>query len=203
MNNRTLVKLTATEKGISLKTISRERKSPWSFFASQGDLIALERDGHVVASDMFSFAEFQKNKANNTVAIYFTWLNNHGYKFVGWKQSIVLPYDTLMTFALDTNSRYRIWSTLSIEPKNSPKFVFECPEQLRKCVEHKIIRRKLVRFLRDNFKWWGADKICFYSDFEAYSFFFREFRNGIPGTAGGLIYHTGGDLSKGYYSIHT
>lgn len=157
----------------------------------------------MIVRDTFSFAEFQKNEAGNTVTVCFTWLNNHGYEFVGWKQSVTLPYDALMDIALDTRCHYRTWNTLSIEPKNSPKFVFECPAQLRACVKNKFVRRKLVRFLRNNFKWWGVDKVCFYGDFQPYSFSFQEFYGETPGIAGGLIYHTGEDVSKGYYSIHT
>lgn len=203
MDDRILVKVTANGDFVHMSTISRERKSPWSIAIARSEFITLERDGHVIARDMFSFAELQRNKINHTVTICFTWLNNHGYQYVGWKQTVVLPYGTLMDFALSRRNGYSTWKVLSIERKNDPKFVFECPEQLRTCVENKIVRRKLVRFLRDNFKWWGADKICFYSDFTAYSFFFREFCGETPGIAGGLIYHTGEDLFKGYYSIHT
>lgn len=186
-----------------MSTISRERKSPWGIAISHGDFITLEREGHVIVRDMFSFVELQRNEINNTVTLCFTWLNNHGYQYVGWKQNVVLPYGTLMDFALGHKSGYSTWKVLSIEPKNNPQFVFECPEQLRTCVENKIVRRKLVRFLRDNFKWRETDKICFYRDFTAYSFFFREFYGETPGIAGGLIYHSSEDLSKGYYSIHT
>ena len=203
MDERILVKLSATETCIDIRTISRERKSPHSFTVARSDFIALERDGHMIARDMHSFAEFDRNEIRGAVTICITWLNNDGDQYVGWKQIVSVPYDTLMDFALNGKSWQRTRKVLSLEPKNSPRFVFECPEQLRTCVENKIIRRKLVRFLRDHFKWWGADKICFYSDFVAYSFIFQEFRGEALGITGGLLYHSGEDLSEGYYSIHT
>lgn len=198
-----MVKFSSVGNNVDIKTISRELKAPYGFGMSRDDFITLERDGRVIARDMFSFAEFQRNKASGTITVCFTWLNNHGYQYVGKKQSVILPYKEMMDFVFCSQDGYRTRKMLSIEPKNSPKFVFECPVQLRKCLENQIVRRKLIRFLRDNFKWWGAEKICFYSDFTPYSFFFREYKNGASGISGGLIYHTNGDLSAGYYSIHT
>lgn len=198
-----MVKFSATENCVDIKTISRGKKSPRNFTVARSDFIALYRDGHMIVRDMLSFAEFNRNEIRDTVTICFTWLNNDGYQYVGWKQIVSVPYDALIDFVLNGESERSTWKILSIEPKNSPRFVFECPAQLRTCVENKIICRRLAHFLRDNFKWWGADKICFFGDFAPYSFFFQEFRNGAPGIAGGLIYHTGEDLSKGYYSIHT
>ena len=203
MDERILVKFSTAKNCVNIKTISKTQKSPHDFTVARSDFIALGRDGHMIARDMHSFAEFDKNEIGDIVTICFTWLNNDGYQYVGWKQIVSVPYDALMDFVLNGESGRSTWKVLSIEPKNSPRFVFECPAQLRTCVENKIIRRKLARFLRDHFKWWGAEKICFYSDFVAYSFFFQEFRGEAPGIAGGLIYHTGEDLSKGYYSIHT
>lgn len=200
MDDRVLVKFSAAKHYIDIRTISREQKSPRSFVVPRSDFATLERDGHMIARDMHSFAEFDRNIIRGIVTICFTWLNNDGYQYVGWKQIVSVPYKALMDFAL---SGQKTWSVLSIEPQNNPRFVFECPEQLQTCVENKIVRHKLVRFLRDNFKWWGSDKICFYNDFAAYSFCFQEFRSEALGITGGLIYHTGENLSQGHYSIHT
>ncbi len=201
--DRVLVKFSSVKDYIDIRTVSRELKAPFGFTMLRDDFITLERDGKVIVRDMFSFAEFWRNTARGTVTICFTWLNNHGYQYVGRKQTVELPYKEVIDFALGDREKQRTWKVLSIEAKNSPRLVFECPTQLRKCLENNIIRRKLFRFLRDNFKWWGAEKICFYSDFVPYSFFFREYHNGVSGITGGLIYHSSGDLSTGYYSIHT
>lgn len=203
MDDRILVKFSATESCIKMKTVSRSQKSPHSFIAARCDFDTLERDGYVVVQDMASFASFQKNRVRGTVAISFTWLSNHGDQYVGWKQSVELPYNALIDFVKHSTTGQRTWNILSIEPQNCPRLVFECPNQLHKCIGNKIIRRKLVRFLRDHFKWWHVEKICFYGDFLPYSFSFREICNGKPGVVGGLIYHSDGDLSTGCYSIHT
>jgi len=157
----------------------------------------------MIAHDFLSFGEFGKNAAGETVSIRFTWLDNNGYQLVGMAQSMELPYKELMDFTLGNRDKQRTWRVLSIEQKNSPRIIFQCPNQLHQCLKDKIVRRKLIRFLRDNFRWWGAEEICFYSDFAPYSFTFREYRKSGPGMTGGLIYHCNQDLSIGYYSIHT
>ena len=90
-----------------------------------------------------------------------------------------------------------------MEPGRGPKLEFCGKENLHAALENKTVRRKLVKFLRDNFWWKSASKICFYDDFLSYSFTFREFRNGKPGMCGGLILHGQENLDRAYYSIHT
>ena len=70
-------------------------------------------------------------------------------------------------------------------------------------MSHKAVRRKLIRFLRDNFQWGWSDEVRFYNDFLPYSFFFTEIRGGQQGICGGLILHGREDLNRAYYSIHT
>ena len=74
MGNRILVKFVADNDFVYLRTVSRDRKSPWDITTPRSDFITLERDGHVIVRSMFSFAEFQRNENSNTVSIYFTWL---------------------------------------------------------------------------------------------------------------------------------
>lgn len=203
MDSRILVKFHTSKNCIYIDTISKDRKPLHDFTLHRDDFLTLERDGHMIACDLLSFAEFQRDKAKETVTIRFTWLDNNGYQLVGWAQSVELPYKELMDFTLGNRDKQRTWKILSIEHKNSPRFVFQCPNQLHQCLKDKIIRRKLIRFLRDNFRWWGAEKICFYSDFAPYSFTFREYRKSGLGMTGGLIYHCDQDLSTGYYAVHT
>lgn len=90
-----------------------------------------------------------------------------------------------------------------MESRAAPKFVFCGEENLHAVLENRPVRRKLVKFLRNNFHWQGADEIRFYNDFVPYSFFFREFRGGRPGMCGGLILHGQENMAKAQYSIHT
>jgi len=82
----------------------------------------------MIACDLLSFAEFQRDKAKETVTIRFTWLDNNGYQLVGWAQSVELPYKELMDFTLGNRDKQRTWKILSIEQKNSPRFVLSVSE---------------------------------------------------------------------------
>lgn len=76
-------------------------------------------------------------------------------------------------------------------------------KNLLAAVNNLTVRRKLARFLRDNFQWPRTDEIHFYDDMEPYSFFFREMQNGRTGICGGVILHGREDMKTAHYSIHT
>ena len=102
------------------------------------------------------------------------------------------------------NGEHFLWSRAeALSWSSAGKLEFCGKENLHAALENKTVRRKLVKFLRDNFWWKNASKICFYDDFLPYSFTFREFRNGKPEMCGGLILHGQENLDRAYYSIHT
>lgn len=76
-------------------------------------------------------------------------------------------------------------------------------EDLHAVLENALVRRKLVRFLRDQFRWPYSERVEFYDDFMPYSFIFKEIRGGEPVMTGGLILHGQEDLEHAYYSMHT
>lgn len=81
--------------------------------------------------------------------------------------------------------------------------MFKSRKNLHAALANGVIRRKLIRFLRDQFRWAYAEKIEIYDDFMPYSFFFRETRGGETGLSGGIILHGQEDMKTAYYSIHT
>lgn len=206
MNNRTLIKASVRENCIGFKTISWRKKSPRTFLITRDRLEKLEREQVVIANDIHSFAILRRNIPAGTLHIDFTWLGCDGDNNVtGHKETVTIRYDSLMTFVHDSAKEGgpSKWSTLSVIEGKRPRLIFYDVEGLRRCLENIKVRRKLLRFLRDNFKFFSADEIGFYPDFEPYSFFFCGRSNGVPGLRGGLILHGQENMEKAYYSTHT
>lgn len=206
MNDRTLVYMTFLPDCISFMTKTRKRKSPHCFYILRSRLAELERKTEIVVSDLNSFAVIRRDNYNSNVEIEFAWLSGDYSHLFGYKQTIILPYDKLAEFAhkLTSESCPVTWKTLSIDNSHKyPKLVFKSKKNLQNVIANGIIRRKLVRVLRDEFKWLCAEKIEFYDDYMPYSFIFREIRNGKVAVTGGLVLHELEDIKKAHYSIHT
>jgi len=206
MTDRTMVKVSATENCLVFRTVTKKRKSPRSFYVLRSDIERLEQHGSVTANDIHCFAVFQRNRASGLVCIHFSWLRQSGADgLAGYEETVRLPYDELMAFEKRSrqSSGDAHWKRLSVEETQLPRMIFQGAENLHAALSHKTVRRKLVRFLRDNFKWVWSEEIRFYNDSMPYSFFFREMRNGQQGICGGLILHGQEDMNKAHYSIHT
>lgn len=206
MSNRTLVKVTAYENCISIKTISRKRKSLHRFFISLDNLAQLETQTAIIVKDISSFAELYRDVSADTLEILFTWLIGTGSGVSAYEETVVLPYSRLVSFVRDSSvtGRAEEWTVLSLkEPQGKPKYVFKSAETLRAVINNGVIRHKLVRALRDNFNWPRTEEIHFHADFLPYSFIFEEIRAGQPALVGGLVLHGQEDMKKAYYSVHT
>jgi len=200
-----MVKLLGTQHCVALRTITRERKSG-SFCMCRDKIMELETKDEVILCDQSSFAILRRDLCTGTVSIHLSWLSGGADRLTGRKETVVLPYGSFMAFANMRLAEGHIAekSILAGEQKESqPQFVFCDVERLHECIARVDVRRKLVRFLRDNFHWRGSEKVCFYHDFAPYSFFFREIHHGLPCLSGGLILHGQEDMKKAYYSIHT
>ena len=204
MDNRTLIKVFASENCIGFKTISRRKKSPRTFLVTRDMLARLEQEPEIITQDIYSFAALRLNAAARTLTINFSWLRRrYDCELTGWEETVVLSYDALMDFAKASTQKNgpQNWKVLSLQTTMTPQIVFVDTEGLRKCLENRTVRRKLARALRDNFR--GADRVEFFHDFEVYSFMFRSYRAGRPSYVGGLILHDRDDLKKSHYSVHT
>lgn len=203
MNNRTLVKITADENCLHFHTVTRERKSPYRFLISKSSIEALCEDPHSVRMeyDIGSFAQMWRGRGEDTVHIRFFWLKSNGIQLTGWMQTIILPFSDLIRFSRGNMGAQ--WVTLSLEEPQRPKLVFHAADNLHEAVNNPTVRRKLSRFLRDNFQWYGSDEIHLYNDLTPYSFFFREMRNGRAGICGGVILHGQDNIETARYAIHT
>ncbi len=204
MNDRIMVKMTASEDWIFFRTITKARKSS-SLYVRRDELLSLADRGRIIAWD-HSFALFTHDEEEGTVNIRFYWVNMHsGDSFTGQVQSVKLPFGPFMEFVEQSafGVQPQTWSALSIESPPAPRFVFRSRENLGAVISNKLVRRKLCKFLLDRFHWCDSTEIIFTDDFVPYSFVFREMRNGAAGICGGLILHGQENMEKAYYEIHT
>lgn len=207
MGERTLVRAVIREEYIGLRTVSRSRRSPHRFYIPRHSLEELGyTSDNVIVHDIRSFAVLRRTVPGD-VEIEFTWLGDaRGNNVSGYQETVTLPYDGLMEGLRESVRQGGpiSWRALSIDGSvNRPRFVFNSRKNLKAVLGNGILRRKLVRALRDRFQWPASECIEFYDDFEPYSFGFREIRNGEPGIVGGLILHGREDMKNAYYSIHT
>lgn len=202
MKDRTLVYMTFRDGAVSLRTVSRSRKSPHRFYISCQELERLETGSTILVQDIHSFAKLRRDAYAGTVEAAFTWLEGNGENVSGYQESITLPYGKMMDCL--RQSKPFVWKTLSIDSsKKQAQIVFKSRKNLHAALANGIIRRKLIRFLREQFRWAYAEKIEIYDDFMPYSFFFRETRGGEAGISGGIILHGQEDMKTAYYSMHT
>ena len=164
MNNRILVKVSACESSLAFRTVTKKQKSPHWFYILRSDLERLWRDGSVITSDIHSFARLRCERDKSVVSIHFTWLNAAGGDdLTGWEQTVRLPCDALAEFAARsvTDGGPKQWKALSLAERRTPKLVFCSKENLHAALSSKIVRSKLVRYLRDHFNWFATDEIRF------------------------------------------
>lgn len=203
MNDSTLIKFCVLENCVSIRTISRKRKSPQRFLILKSELERFFAGNCVVSNDIHSFAKLVRDPEKNTATITFTWLDRHGnHDLIGYDEIVHLPYDAFQAFVQSSREGAE-WSVLSMEPSSQPRFCFADTRNLKETLRNGKVRRKLSRFLRDNFHWSHSGEIWLGNDFLPYSFTFQEYRDGKPYISGGLIFHIADDMDKAYYAIHT
>lgn len=206
MNDRTLVSLIFRADCISLRTVSRSRKSPHHFYILRSRLEELEHTPYMIVHDIYSFAVLRRDTYVGTIEIEITWLSGDGITVSGYKETIILPYEQMVAFLNKSvyEDRPIVWKTLSIDSsRKRPQIIFKSRENLHAALADNMVRRKLIRSLRDEFRWPRSERIEFYNDFLPYSFVFKEIRDGKPVMTGGLILHNQDDMQKAHYSIHT
>lgn len=206
MNNRILVHIVFWTECISLRTVSRFRKSPHYFYILRSRLEKLEHESQVIVHDIYSFAVLRRDAATGNIEIEFTWLSGSEQTVSGYKETVILPYDRIMAFLNKSTPENRPaeWKILSADNSGRrPQLVFNSRKNLHDAIADSTIRHKLARSLRDEFHWPQAEKIELHDDFLPYSFVFQEIKNGMPGISGGLVLHLQDDMQKAYYSVHT
>ena len=152
MKDRTLVYMTFRDGTVSLRTVSRSRKSPHRFYIPCQELEGLEAGSTALVQDIHSFAKLRRDAHAGTVEVTFTWLEGNGNGVSGYQESITLPYGEMMECL--HQSKLFVWKTLSIDSSaKQSQIVFKSRKNLHAALANGIIRRKLIRFLRDQFRW--------------------------------------------------
>lgn len=206
MNDRTLVYMIFRTDCISLRTVSRSRKSPHRFYILRSRLEELEHTPYMIVHDISSFAVLRRDTHNGTIEIEITWLSGDGITVSGYKETIILPYEQMRAFLNKSTveDKPAVWKTLSIDSSHKrPQIIFKSSKNLHAALADNMVRRKLIRSLRDEFRWPRSERIEFFDDFVPYSFVFKETMNGKSAMTGGLILHNQDDMQKAHYSIHT
>ena len=197
------MKVYSAKECLCFRTVTPTGKSPHRFYILRSQLQRLAGDSSVIVRDIHSFAELRRDR--NRVTIQFTWMEKLGDLLNGWEQMVVLPYDALMRFVEQSgeDDTVMVWKVISIEDKRRPRITFLSTKNLKEVLGDKLIRHRLVRYLRDHSFGGIADEVIFTDESIPYSFFFYEYKGDQPILHGGLILHRQEDLDKAYYSIHT
>lgn len=208
MNNRIMIKLSASEDCITLRTFTKEYHSPQGFILTQKEMMELEEKGHLTVSDIRSFAELALRKSieqEEILEIVFTWLSDAGGgKVSGMTETVRLPYEKFKELVEESRENGTQKRMLSLEEESRVKVTFQSGRNLKAVAETKALRKKLGKFMADHFqRWKGSRQITVYDDFEPYSFFFQEQTPYGAGMCGGVILHGRENLEKAYYGIHT
>jgi len=206
MKDKTLVYMIFRTDCISLRTVRRSRKSPHRFYIPHSRLEALEHTPYMIAHDLNSFAVLRRDIYAGNIEIELTWLSGDGHAVSGYQETVILPYGQLAAYLDKSTSEDSpvVWKTLSINNSHKqPQLVFKSSKNLHASLADNIVRHKLVRSLRDEFRWPQSERIEFYDDFLPYSFTFKEYQGGKSVMTGGLILHNQDDRKKARYSIHT
>lgn len=197
----TLVKVSGYSKYVNIRTITHTRSSS-CFAISRRDMLHLQSRRELIVQDGSSFAVLRNNFETGTLKITFSWLSTSGDQLCGTRQTVELPYETLMAYVKAEPSD-QVLRFLSMERSaRYPRLVFR-GNRLHEVVTNKLVRRKFSKFLRDHFRWPCATEIQFYDDFVPYSFYFKEMCGQAEGICGGVILHGQEDMKKAQYSIHT
>lgn len=208
MDKRTMVKIYGTDDTYSLRTISRNFRSPHRFIIQKKEFERLEQEGSVIVNDMSSYAALILDKSQTgqkILQINFTWLNStDGVVMKGQKEVVRLPYTVFRDPVFDELCRGQEKKVLSIQSGlEKARIEFKSRSHLREVASHPILRSKLAHFMAGHFNWKNSQCIILTDDFEPYSFEFTEYTKHGVGLCGAVILHGRENLKTAYYGIHT
>ena len=206
---RTMLKVRVSDDLLIFRTVSRQKKSP-HLYVQRDELAPLREGKRVVLNEYSHFCIVSPVERDNAILMEFYWLSASGdCHACGWTQTLTIPREKFLDFVKRSAGEDgpKEWKALSMDEIRFPRLIFQKSRSLEQVMGNPQVRRKLMKFLRNNFRWKNTDEIVFSSDFVPYSFFFREYRRGKEGMeagmCGGVILHGQEDMKTAYYSIHT
>ena len=146
MKQRTMVKISAEENIISLRTVSRAYRSTQRFMILRRKLEELKEKKKVIVSDIHSFAVLRLYKTPGGLDVIdfdFSWLSDDGYgRLSGQAETVRLSYETFMA-RIEESSRLggQPRNLLSIPEDSRPRIEFESRRNLQEVAKNKRIRR--------------------------------------------------------------
>lgn len=208
MNHRTMICFFATEDALMIRTISRDFRSPHRFVLLFSRLWEAREKGFSIAYDLHSFLKLRIEetvKGKEMLSLEFSWLSKTGNnKLTGHEERLLLSYEDLMQGIETSKAKNGKTIRLLTAERNSYTQITFChTKNLHQVVQNKHLRRKLGKFLCQNFRGYGDREVQIFDDFVPYSFFFQEESSGRHGICGGIILHGQEDLRTAHYEIHT
>lgn len=204
--DRIMIKATCSANVIKFRAIRRGPKSLDEVAVSRHVFEDLEEWGHAEQNEPYSRAVFQRNIIRGTVDVWLGLWDRPGCHLSGLMEYVVLDYEEMMAFvwaSADPN-RPTEWRVLTVPRYGpDPRITFHCNERLRECLDNKLVRHRLVKFLRNHIWWPGTDRIEVYSYSEPYSFSLWEYTNGRLTNFVILSLRGQKNMAKAYYAIQS
>lgn len=214
--SRTMVKVQVSKKYqdyIDFQTISLEYGHSPHFLLSWHDFELVDCGKDVIAEslqrgdDTISCKAYFYRKAwAGELSVSFFWKDERRIKYSGdgsedneyGSEHILLPYDDLYAFIREQSwgGAPSEWKCLSLEERLQSRLVFVEKRNLRKCLSNQLIRKKLVRFLRDHFYDSDVPQVNFYDRAVPYSFVFRDMCDTAVRTVGAVTLLNADDPEK-------
>lgn len=153
LNDRILLKATAAERYIDFQFISRARRDYRHVYIPRTYLMQTRRDNTVIVDRIDTVVILCNMKDIHMLCIVIRWSDKDGRPMRDEYESVYVPYEAFMDFYWKSfqPGGPAVWRSLDMDYLKQPKFVFEDKGKLHQCLENEIVRRKLIRYLRDNF----------------------------------------------------
>lgn len=203
MINKTMVKITEYDNQYSLRTVSKDNRSPHNFYIKKNELERMRKAGRGITSHLYSYAELWYDKTDQDTAdrirITFCWIEMlEDETFTGRRETVVIPSDS---FNFSSCKEGKVKKVLTI-PDKFPVIEFNSRHNLHRVAENKRLRKKLGHFLTKCFKWKSCERIILYDDSSPYNFFFEGHSIRGEGFCGGIILFGENNLKTAYYVLY-
>ena len=133
---RTMVKISAEEDYVSLRTYSRKNGKSGQFILCRRELDELNNKGKILSADGYSYARLYLHKnqeGEEVIEIEITWLHSSGNDLIGHMERISLIYQDFLCCVEDsTLSGGKTCRRLSLPECHRPAIEFSSSRNLKK-----------------------------------------------------------------------
>lgn len=207
MEERVLVKISARNDDVSIRTVSRSFRSPCDIFIGAEELWEFQQKGKYTLRSGLCVADMERIKLPSRgeyVRLLLMWLEEkESGDISGHTEQICLPYSQFCGYAEACAKDGKERRLLSVRIKKRPKIEFRSLRNLKETVGNRAIRKKLGKFLDSRLNWPRYERIVLSDDFEPYSFGFAGYTPEGIGLCGAVIYNRRNKPGDAFYSIHT